>query len=129
MGAAFQRTFSRASRRGADSTSPQTSPTLAFSPTFSPDATDAAANPMAADTPLDTPIASPVSRSFSPFDFLSRVGSNTAATAGAPSTLVATRTIKICLIGDVNAGKTAFFNRLTSSLFVPVSFHSRPTRL
>ena len=103
VGAAFfQRTFSRASRRGAESTSPPP----AFSPTFSADATS---NPMAGDAPLDSPVDSPVSRSFSPFDFLSRVGSGTAATAGAPSILVATRTIKICLIGDVGAGKTALF--------------------
>ena len=87
---------------------------------------------MAGDTPLNSPVDSPVSRSFSPFDFLSRVGSGTAAataTAGVPSTLVATRTIKICLIGDVGAGKTALFNRLTSSSFVPVSSHSCPNKL
>ncbi|KAG7285436.1 hypothetical protein NEMBOFW57_010063 [Staphylotrichum longicolle] len=118
VGAAIQRTLSRVSRRRAGTTSAAPAPsTSAFS------SSAAAGNLTASNIAArDAGASSPVPRPFSPspFGLLSRVGSSV-ATAGAPSSLVASRNIKICLVGDVGAGKTALFNRLVDNSFVSTS--------
>lgn len=106
VGAAIQRTLSRVSRRRADTTNAAPASSI---PVFSSPA--AAGNLTASNIAArDAGAGSPVPRPFSPspFGVLSRVGSS-AATAGAPSSLVASRNIKICLVGDVGSGKTALF--------------------
>lgn len=63
-------------------------------------------------TPTFTPAPthSPFTRAFSPFGIFSHAGSVVAATVGSrASTTVAQRTIKVCLVGEVAAGKTALF--------------------
>ncbi|KAK4101997.1 P-loop containing nucleoside triphosphate hydrolase protein [Parathielavia hyrcaniae] len=102
LGAVFQRTASRAGRHKADSTT-TTSPTSPLD--FAPDH----ATPTTPLTAINVATPSPGPRPFSPFEsLLSRV-SGTGASADAASSVVPSRTIKICLVGDVAAGKTAFF--------------------
>ncbi|KAK4149032.1 P-loop containing nucleoside triphosphate hydrolase protein [Chaetomidium leptoderma] len=115
VGAVLQRTLSRMGRGRADSASRAVGGNMTTTP---------AAFPPSAFLFSPAGAASPAPRAFSPFGFLSRVGSGTAATAAtaaaAPS-MVASRTIKVCLVGDVAAGKTALFNRLSNNPFVPTS--------
>jgi len=92
VGALFQRTFSRAGRHRA-----ATTPMLPADDT----SVFGAPTPAADNSSFARPF-SPLGRSFSPFGLLSRVGGS-----AAPS-MVASRTIKLCLVGDVAAGKSAF---------------------
>ncbi|KAK4242218.1 P-loop containing nucleoside triphosphate hydrolase protein [Achaetomium macrosporum] len=65
-------------------------------------------------TPADAPSA--ISRVFC------HAGSAVAATIGSgTSAPIIPRTIKVCLVGDVGAGKTAFSNRLINNSFTPTS--------
>ncbi|KAK3900238.1 hypothetical protein C8A05DRAFT_45873 [Staphylotrichum tortipilum] len=92
VGALFQRTLSRGGRLRAITT-----------PVLLPSDGSVSGPPAAADN-------SPFVRPFSPFGLLSRAGGS------AVPSMVASRTIKLCLVGDVAAGKTAFLNRTLPSV-------------
>ncbi|KAK3297861.1 P-loop containing nucleoside triphosphate hydrolase protein [Chaetomium fimeti] len=144
---AFQRTFSRLSSRAWPTTTTTTSttplpssPLVPASSAYARPATAATIHPAGRTNPLP-PFASAFApgfgyapgsasrsppppslrpgpgRVFSPFSLLSRVGSAVPSEA-------APRTVKVCLVGDVGAGKTALFNRLVGNVFV-----SNPTSL
>ncbi|KAK4122797.1 P-loop containing nucleoside triphosphate hydrolase protein [Parathielavia appendiculata] len=121
LGAVFQRTISRAARHRADGTTTtmtSAAAPLALAPGLAGPTVPLTASNVAA---IDVAAPKPGPRPFSPVGSpLSRV-SGTGASAGAASSVVASRTIKICLVGDVAAGKTAFFNRLVDNSFVSTS--------
>ncbi|KAH6613461.1 P-loop containing nucleoside triphosphate hydrolase protein [Chaetomium tenue] len=138
ISAALQRTFSRLSGRTRTTTPLPQSPLVPASSTAHPTGTittttgttnrppvppfapaSALASGFVPGSDLDSsglaslsprPPPSP-GRVFTPFSLLSRVAS------AAPSE-VAPRTVKVCLVGDVGAGKTALFNRLVGNPFV-----------
>ncbi|KAK4040322.1 P-loop containing nucleoside triphosphate hydrolase protein [Parachaetomium inaequale] len=60
----------------------------------------------------------PFVRAFSPFALLSSRAGSVAASSASQTV---SRTVKVCLVGDVGAGKTAFFNRLVDDEFVSTS--------
>ncbi|KAK3304111.1 P-loop containing nucleoside triphosphate hydrolase protein [Chaetomium strumarium] len=77
-----------------------------------------ASSPVAATGNMSAPPGGPsaISRVFF------RAGSAVAATiASGTGASAVPRTIKVCLVGDVGAGKTAFFNRLVGNPFTPTS--------